>query len=119
MSASINTQRSFILASAGSDGAGGIAVPLRQQGVQQSVGTSGWAFLTDGSDGILVVTVDPAPSSNGFVTVQAFGGAVVYAASAAYTSATTIAVTVRTPATQAVVDLSSTVVAVTVLAANT
>lgn len=58
---SINGQPAMLLASIDSTGAGALTSTRRQQGVRESVGTSGWAFTTDGTNGQLTLNHEATP----------------------------------------------------------
>lgn len=60
---SINHQPQALAASIATNGVGGIGSPqYRQQGVDVSQNTSGWTFVTDGSDGLLQLALSSAPA---------------------------------------------------------
>jgi len=114
---SINTQSSLVLAGATTDGAGAITIPLRQQGVNEETGTSGWRFLTDGTDGVLICTVEGVAGLNGFVVAKAQGAGALLTQSS-YISETEISVTVLAVDGTTPVDLAATAVAVQAIAAT-
>lgn len=115
---SINTQSSLVLAGATTDGAGAITTPLRQQGVNLQAGTTnGWRFLTDGTDGVLICTVEGAAGLNGFVVAKAQGTGALLTQSS-YISETEISVTVLAVDGTTPVDLAATAVAVQAIAAT-
>ncbi len=112
-----NTQSNLILGIANTDGAGGISVPLRQQGVITSTATSGWGFLTDGTDGILTCTVEAAAAQNAFVLGGAVGGGSILLTSPSFTSDTQINVLIRAADGTTPINLATTAVQVQIIAA--
>lgn len=123
MNPSINTQGAIVLAQTATDGAGSFSTTKRQQGVRDQLGTSGWSFTTDGSNGSMTLQVEPAALDTGGANANLIAIAHAYGAAAGYVCRTAVAadsivVVVYAPATGAAIDLTATAVTIELIAAG-